>query len=150
MSDMLPPSDPPDDLADGLTRIHAEAAGVLRLELIRPHDAVALTLGTLAGDPEAARRLRAIIECGQRVWRQRHRKPVICLCCDWRLRDTKGITFTLAFPAVDDPTIAVAAAICARCGATDTDTMLTHAAEAFKAIWPGLRPLEITHPAARA
>jgi hypothetical protein len=47
-------------------------------------------------------------------------------------------------PERDAPTNALGFGICERCG-QDEKALRTKAADALKKIWPGLRPIAITH-----
>lgn len=135
--------------ADGIRAVHDEAAGVLQVVVIRATDAVDLFSAALAGNAEAARLFRVVADASERIAASRETtRPALCASCPRTLRDN-AFAFAVALPACDDPTNAVALAVCRRC-ARSTDDIRRKATFALKQLWPEARPIEVHPTAGRA
>jgi hypothetical protein len=132
------------DWADGLRRVHEEAAGVLELHIIRPREMLDLLADALSGDRRATIIAQAALDTVATVSRTAasgHAK--LCLSCPRELMDQQ-FTVVLVVPERSHPSKAIGAAMCHACGLTESD-IRNKAAVAFRGIWPDLRPITITH-----
>lgn len=128
----------------GVRAVHDEAAGVLSVEVIRPIEAAELMAEAMSGDVEAGKRLRVIARAAQQISEARStRRPSLCASCPRALLDNR-FSFVIAVPTCEDPTNALALAVCRKCG-TSTDQIKRKAAFALKQLWPHLRPIYV-HP----
>jgi hypothetical protein len=132
-------------LADGVAQLNREAGGLLRLEVIKPEDHFAIASAAFGGDLSALSRIRAIIQSAGLIESMSRAEPATCLCCPGMVIDPFSTLAVLA-PAADVATVAVCSALCPRCTTGDTRDVLQRAAEAYKAQWPGLRCVAVTHP----
>jgi hypothetical protein len=128
-----------------MRQLNREAAGMFRLEIIRPEDLFPLSYGVIAGDAGAFARLIAAAESAERIRKLAKDDPVICLCCPRSIRDPESV-LALLIPASGTPTTALASAICHQCSAADNAALIARAAASYEAVCPGLRCIEITHP----
>ncbi len=140
----LPPMPETEFTPETLRQLNREAAGLLRLEIIRPQDIFGLSCAIFAGDGSAFARLTAVHQSGDRIRRQARKKPIVCLCCPRSIRNPRAV-LALLFPASDAASMAVASALCDRCSAVDNATLMARAAAAYQQVWPGLRCIEMTH-----
>ena len=132
------------DLQAGVQRVNDEAGGVLRLQVIRRSDLPGLALDALAGDAEAAELLRQAQDTAAAIEAAPRHRLMLCGSCPRGLRDRK-YAVVLARPGCDDPTMALAMAICLRCGPTP-GAIQAAARVALRRIWPDLRDLQVSHP----
>ena len=132
------------DLQEGVQRVHNEAGGLLRLQVIRRSDLPGLALDALAGDAEAAELLRQAQDTAAAIEAAPRHRLMLCGSCPRGLRDRK-YAIVIARPACADPTTALAMAICPRCGPTP-GAIQAAARVALRAIWPELRDIQVTHP----
>jgi hypothetical protein len=135
--------------ADGVAQINRESGGLLRVEIIRPQDVFALACAVFSGDGRAVARLTAALESGERIRRMARSSPTICLTCPRAVRDPESV-LAILIPASDNASTAIASAICDRCSAADDAALISRASAAYQQVWPGLRCIEITHPAGHA
>jgi hypothetical protein len=70
--------------------------------------------------------------------------PRLCLACPQELTDYRFLV-ALAVPGCDDPAQIIGAALCHTCAGAD-ESSREKAALAFRAVWPDLRPIRVTHP----
>ena len=130
-------------LHDGIQQVHAEAGGLLTLQVVQCGDMPALILDALAGSGEAVQTLRLTRETLANIEAAPRRKPALCGSCPRALRG-RQFAIIIARPACDDPTQGIAMAVCARCG-PDHGAIQAKAAVALARIWPDVRPISITH-----
>jgi len=130
-----------------LRQLNREAAGMFRLEIIRPEDWLRLSYRVIAGDAGAITRLIAAVESGERIRRMARKSPAICLTCPRAVRDSEAV-LAILIPASDNASTALASAICDRCSAADDAALIGRASAAYEAVFPSLRCVgPITHPA---
>lgn len=128
----------------GIRAVETEAAGVVSVEVIRPIEAAELMVEAMSGNAESEKRLRVIARAAKRIAATRStRRPSLCASCPRALLDNK-FAFVIAVPTCDDPTNALALAVCRKCG-TSTDQIQRKATFALKKLWPHLRPIYV-HP----
>lgn len=132
-------------LMEGVKAISAEASGVMKLAIVTPAGAVAFLAAALGGDADAARVFRAITRAQRDIKKAERRTPMLCASCPRALRKN-AYTFCVTLPCCDDPSQALAMAVCNRCG-TEAEVVETTAMSALRRIWPDARPFTITHPA---
>jgi len=131
-------------LQDGVQQFHAEAGGMLSLQVIQRTDLPAMILDALAGSAEAAQLLRLTNQALHNIQAAPRRKPMLCGCCPRSLRHGR-YSIIIARPACDDPSQGLALAICNTCG-PDRDAIDAKAVAALVRIWPNVRPVAVTHP----
>ena len=130
-------------LRDGIQQVHAEAGGMLTLQVIQRADMSALVLDALAGSDEAVQLLRLTRDTLTNIEAAPRRKPMLCGSCPRALRNGQ-YSIIIARPACDDATQGIAMAVCGRCG-PDLAAIQAAAHVALKRIWPDLRPITVTH-----
>jgi len=128
-----------------LRQLNHEAAGMFRLEIIRPKDLYPLFYDVIAGDSGAFARLIAAADSAERIRRMARSSPVICLCCPRSIRDPEAV-LAILIPASDNASTAIVSAMCDQCSAADNAVLIARAAASYEAVCPGLRCIEITHP----
>lgn len=133
-------------LADGLAQLSREANGLFRVELIRPQDHAAIACSVLTGDRAAWTRVNAITDSQNFIKAMARREPVICLTCPQPIYDPNA-TLALLLAAHDSASVGVCSALCSKCSTGAASEVLKRAAAGYQAAWPGLRCIEITHPA---
>ncbi len=129
----------------GMEAVQQQAGGAIEIEVIRLVDAVDVLGAALAGDLDAMRRMRALVDTAKRIEAMsRTKRPMLCGSCPRPLWGS-GFSFVIARPACDDPVNAIALAICRKC-ATTRHGIQQKAVIALRRIWPDLRPITITSP----
>ncbi len=122
--------------------VPSEAGGLMRLHVVRPPDTACILGAMLAGDAEATRLIRVLVDTAVRIERAPRSRPMLCGCCPRPLKGT-GFAICVLYPERPDPTRCIAFAICARCSGSHAETE-AKAMIAVKSIWPDSRPLTIT------
>ena len=135
----------PATLAGAIQQFHEEAAGVLGITIVRRQDAARLALDALAGDDTALTLLRQVNDCLQRIDAAPAGNRTQCGCCGSDLAAGR-FAIVIASPEISDPSAGLGLAICSRCGVT-AGAIKAAAVRALRLIWPGLRPVTVTHPA---
>jgi hypothetical protein len=131
--------------SEGIDTLNAEAAGLYHVELIRQQDHAALTLAFLAGDKVAAARVSALLESQRFIQGMAKTKPALCLTGPNPVNDPNA-TLAMIVAANDAATVGICSALCAHCSSGSAAAVLKRAAAGYRAAWPGLRCVEITHP----
>jgi len=131
-----------------MQELHAEAAGVLRVQMIVPADMPGLLLAALAGDARASDYLRLL----DRFWRRAGERldaadAVLCTTCDRVLTEATCGLVSAVTAERDDPTTALVLGVCTTCCAAHGDDPAA-AGEAVVAVlrrgvWPELRPIAL-------
>jgi hypothetical protein len=104
-----------------------------------------MLLAADGGDERAGLIAHAATECvAATVAAARTTTPRLCLACPRELTDYR-FSVALAVPGCDDPAKIICGALCHTCEATD-DGSRERAMLAFRAVWPSLRPIRVTHP----
>lgn len=130
---------------DGIQRVNDEAAGMLAVEIISPDTALDLLREAMSGSHASYVLFTAVTQAAQRVQSAPRKKPVLCVCCPRPIRRlSTDILFGVAVPATPSATSALGFAICGRC-AEDRRAALEKAQAGLSRIWPGLRPVTVTH-----
>ena len=134
----------------GVRSVHAEAAGLMSLHVIRQIDAAPLLEQALHGDTEAVWLSIALHEALDLINKAAQRKPMLCGCCPRFLR-SGNFSVVIAAPERADPTKCITLGICRKC-ATEPDAIRIKALQAFRKIWPDARPITINtgHKAGQA
>jgi hypothetical protein len=133
----------PPDLQAGLAALNRESGGCVTLEIFRRADMARVFAAAAAGDDEASRALTALDGALAQIQDAPPHRAALCACCPRVLREGR-YAFGLVLPARDDPTGALALAICDDCGTSRTEIM-AKAAEALRRIWPDLRQIPAPH-----
>jgi len=134
----------PKSWAAGVRAVHDQAAGAVRVEIIRPVDVLGLLSEALNGSIEAAQHLRLANEFIDKARRSSMSKPVLCGCCPRSIR--RGpFSIALAIPARPDAQNVMALGICERCG-TEPAELLERVRQALSRFWPDIREIKV-HPA---
>ena len=129
--------------AAGIRRIHAAAAGLVALHVVRAVDAPGLMAGAERGDTDAARLMVAADLCLQGIARAPADAPAECSGCHVPLREGR-YSIVVACPAADPiPAEVLTLAICQRCGPT-LGAIHPAAARALRELWPDYRPVTLT------
>ena len=131
--------------ADAIRQVHDEAAGVLSIVIVRQQDVMHLALDALAGDDASVTLLRQVNDCLSRIGAAPAQSRTQCGCCGSDLAAGR-FAIVIASPDTSDFTAGLGMAICRRCGST-VGAIKAAACQALRAIWPGLRPGTVTHPA---
>jgi hypothetical protein len=134
----------PPDLEAGVRRLHAEAAGVLRLVMFSASEAAVLTAAALAGDARAAGYLKALD-----AFRRQIDDPYqgdearLCLSCDEGLDRSRQIMVALVIPERADPTMCIAVGLCDTCVGSQAPAAVEAMVMAAlrRLLWPDLRPI---------
>ena len=129
--------------AEGIRRVHAEAAGVVTLSVLQADDMPELLAHALMGDPEATRLAKLVERALQGIEQAPRRRPMLCGSCPRHLRNGR-YSIACAIPHRDDPREAVVMGIC-RCCASDHAAIVRAAQRALKQLWPDLRTIDL-HP----
>jgi hypothetical protein len=119
-------------------------ADVINLAIVRPIDVAALLISALAGDADAMRVCRVVIESQTRIVNAPKRLPMLCASCPRPLRKN-AYTIAVALPHRAAPMKALGMAVCTHC-ATEPEAIKAKALDALRRLWPGLRSFAITHP----
>jgi hypothetical protein len=124
--------------------VREESGGLFRLFCIPPEDIPGLMSSSLCGDTQAAVLMRAVADTMKHIKEAPRRLPALCGCCP---RPLSGPDFVVcvAVPERDDPSRALAFALCNRCGA-NPETRQEKALLALTSLWPTGRSVAITHP----
>lgn len=117
-----------------LHTLRTEGGGMLELEVIRPSESAALLLYARAGSERARQTLTPVMSR-------------LCGSCPRAVRRDTRFSIVVAWPSCDDPTQALALAICKRC-ASDHNAIQAKAkaTTALRRLWPNLTPVRLTHP----
>jgi hypothetical protein len=133
------------DFERGLDRLHAEAAGVLTMTIVRADEASDLLLHAMCGDAQASLLLQAASCLSGRIAKATVGDAVLCGSCPRPLRHA-GFALAVVAPSCDDPTQVLAFGICPNC-ASESSAIGAKAVEALSLIWPGSRAIVVTHAA---
>ena len=135
---------PPETRAERMEAIHGEAAGLMHLDVVLRDDMPAMVAAAAHGDAEAAELFQRVNAALLDILSAPEGNPKLCASCPQPLADGR---YSLAFatPACDDPSNALALAVCHDCAA-DREDVRTRAVEALRRLWPDARPVTITHP----
>ena len=123
--------------------IHREAAGLMHLDVVLRDDMSAMVAAAARGEAEAAelfQRVNALLD----ILSAPEGNPKLCASCPRPLANGR-YSLALAIPACDDPSNALALAVCHDC-AVDREAVRARAIEALRKLWPDARPVTITHP----
>jgi len=130
---------------DGIQKVNDEAAGLMDVTIIDADAGREMLVDAALGNYEAAIMLQAVRQAAARIKQAPRNKPALCICCPRAIRRlTPGTVFGLAVPATASPSGAIGFVFCDRC-AVDRSTLAAKATRGLRRIWPGLRPVEITH-----
>lgn len=132
------------DLEDGLHILRTQGDGMLEIEVIQPSESTALLLGAYAGNDRARRTLTPVMSLLQSIGEAPRKAPRLCGSCPRAVRRSSKFSIVIAWPSCDDPTQALALAICERC-ATDYAGVEAKATTALRRLWPNLTPIRLTH-----
>ncbi len=135
-------------LAEGITAIHDEAAGMLTLDVILQRDVPRLIAAALDGCEDTARLLTALNSALQQIGTAPASSPAQCGCCGTALQAGK-FAIVIARPDTCDPVHGMGLAVCRRCGPT-SGAIKAAAVRALKLIWPNARPVSIHSAAGHA
>lgn len=130
--------------AEGVQRLHVEAAGVLAVHVVQPADIPAILGFALAGDPQATRLATMLSQTLRGIQEAPRSRPMLCGSCPRPLR-TGRFAIVLTMPDRDNPSQGMALAICERCGSTDA-VIRQRATVALRRLWPNVRPITVTDP----
>ena len=73
-------------LQKGVQQVHAEAGGVLTLQVVQRTDLPGLALDALAGSAEATQFLRQVLDTSAAIEAAPRRRPMLCARCPRGLR----------------------------------------------------------------
>jgi len=135
-------------LAEGITALHDEAAGMLTLDVILYTDVPRLAATALDGCQDTVRLLIALGSALRQIGAAPANSPAECGCCGAALRPGR-FAIVIARPNICDPVHGLATAICTRCGPT-RGAVRAAAVRAVKLIWPNARPVTIHGAAGHA
>lgn len=128
----------------GLRRVHAEAAGVMRLMLLTASEVDDLTAAAGAGDAFAVTLLKALDVYRRQIDSDNSSDAPLCLTCDRQLRDAAPLLIALVIPARDDASACMAIGVCEKCqsGFVDRAAAERVVMEILRErVWPDLRPI---------
>lgn len=131
----------PSPLAEGIARVHDEAAGVLSVHVVRVSDAPGLICAAVSGNERAAQLVVQVNDLLHRIGAAPANSPMQCGCCGSDLRPGR-FAFAIATPDIADPSAGLGMAICRRCG-TSLGAITAAAVRALQLIWPNARPVTI-------
>lgn len=129
--------------AEGVRRVHDQAAGVVRLLVILPADLPALLAGAVVGDPEARKLATCVSHAKRGIERAPRKRPMLCGSCPRPLLGGR-YSIVCAIPNRADASEALTLGICFKCG-NDEGTIARAAARALTDLWPDARILD-QHP----
>ena len=127
---------------EGIEQVHREAAGLLRVHLVKPADSVHLIAAAILGEPTPLLLLQAITQAARQIRKAPRRLPVLCLCCPRPIRKPEGVTFCVTLPDIDRPGMAIGSAICPECAKNAE----ANALQGLRRLWPELRAITVTDP----
>jgi hypothetical protein len=132
-----------------IRRVHAQAAGLLHLDVVRQADLPALIGKALAGGTEAARLLVQVNGFLGQIQEAGLGRAPLCGGCSATIEDRR-FTIVIASPeGADEPADGIGMTICRRCGPTPGAARAA-AARGLRDIWPDARLLAVTSPGGRA
>lgn len=128
-------------LAD-LEQLHAEAAGVMKVVILRRRDVPALYAAASSGVGQARALLMTVDTSIRSIEAAPESEPILCVSCPRALRSTR-YCFAVVLPDRVDLAKALAFGVCERCG-PGLPAIKTRAVEAIKRIWPESRSIAVT------
>jgi len=131
-----------DTWRDAITQLHADAAGVLLLHIVHPHDAPGLLARAILGDAEAASLVRVVVDTIKRIETAATTAPMECGCCGRPLHG--GAVVCIAVAERPDSRSGLAFALCRKC-TRDAAAVTAKAVKALQNLWPNGRLIELTH-----
>lgn len=138
----------PSPLAEGIARIHSEAAGVLSVHVVRMSDAPGLIYAAVSGNQEAAQVVVQVNDLLLRIDAAPAHSPMQCGCCGSNLKPGR-FALAITTPDIADPSAGLGMAICRRCGIS-VGAITAAAVRALQLIWPGGRVISVHGTAGRA
>lgn len=141
------PARTPAALGQHIAELHAEAGGVMVLEVVGQADMPAILAAALDGDAEARLVCSMVTEGLAAIQDAPAGTPMLCATCDEALHG-RAFTFALALPVGDNPHRGLCMAVCPGCG-PNREAARARALQAVRSIWPGARPFTL-HPGGAA
>jgi mRNA-degrading endonuclease toxin of MazEF toxin-antitoxin module len=133
------------NFSEGLAQLNKESGGLLQLEIIQPEDHAVIAAAAVRGDPVAFSRLTAILQSGDVIRRLARNEGAVCLTCPGTVRNPEA-ALAILVPATEQATVAICSALCKQCSTGGFEEIMARAAIAYRAVWPGLRCIAVTHP----
>jgi hypothetical protein len=130
---------------EGVDQLNRESGGLLQLEIIRQQDHAVIAAAAVRGDPVAFSRLTAILQSGDVIRRMARTDGAVCLTCPGIVRNPES-ALALLVPATARATVAICSALCEQCSTGTAGDIIERASIAYRAAWPGLRCVSVTHP----
>lgn len=124
-------------LAGDLAQLQAEAAGVMKIVIMRRQDIAAIYGAARLGDGHAHGLLQVVDAAIRDVETAPAARPVLCVSCPRQLKRTR-YCFAVVLADRTDPTKALTFGICERCG-PGLPAIKAQALAAIKEVWPGSR-----------
>jgi hypothetical protein len=99
--------------ADGVQRLHCEAAGVLAIGIFDSHAIAEMLIRAARGDAVANGLLGALLDTRESILNAPQDRPSLCVCCPRAIRKiSRDLVFGLTLPAVQRPEAALGFAFC--------------------------------------
>ena len=132
------------EIKQTVSRVAAEGGGMIAFTAIRSRDIPLLRLEALMGNVEACSVLQAVEHGLAKIRTAPRHRAMLCVTCPRPVRDGDRFALAVIHGAVEQPTQAVALAICHRCGPTPG---AIHAATTvgIRRFFPEARTVETTH-----
>ena len=133
-----------DTWSAGISAVHIESGGVMRLCLVNPSEQGEILFAAMAGDPLARCLRRLIKPTTFQIKLAPRRKPALCLVCPRPIRKIQDIgTYVFVLPEVQSPVHAIGTAVCAKCA--EGGDLLDRAMAAFQRhLWGDIRRIDIS------
>lgn len=126
-------------LSEDIAQVHAEAAGAMKVVIVRYQDAATIFEAASAGD-RFARNLLSLVNAAIRdVEAAPQSAPVLCVACPRALNQTR-YCFAVVLPDREDPTKGLAFGICRRCG-PGLPAIKSQALAKVQKVYPGSRSI---------
>ncbi len=130
----------------GLRAVHAEAAGVFAVYIIRPSDIPRIRAGAANGSPLAEGLNRATSHTIVEVHRAPRQAPSLCLSCPATVPRGSVFAVVLMVPDSERPEQCMGGVLCSRCATLDDDALQERCVAAVREVFPDARTISI-HPA---
>jgi hypothetical protein len=130
-----------DPVTDHVRAVHEASGGLVRTSIVAPAGVADLSRAAAAGDQDAARILRMVMQVTEQVNGAPPNDPVLCGCCSRPIRPRAWFVACIVTPANDARVGAAALVLCKRCG-RNPKTWTAKASQAMRRIWPDNRVIE--------
>ena len=132
------------ELKHAIGQVASESGGMIVFDAVRVRDVPLLLVEALGGDQEARMLLQAVEHTLVKIRQAPQRLPMLCASCPRPVRDGSKFAIAVLRGAIEQPSQAIAMAVCERCGPTP-GAIKAAATVGVRRFFPDARAIQVTH-----